>query len=95
MIKITDEKTLVGIAELRKEASNLTRDLKITTVIVMRRGKPVGVLEDYEGYQAKESMIDEFEDLVLGHLAKERAVKAKKGDYIPLEKAAKRLNISL
>ena len=95
MIHVTDEKTLLGIAELRKEIPQLTKDLKIKTVIVMRRGKPVGVLQDYEEYEEKEKLIEEFEDLVLGHLAMERLKNSKPSDYLSEKEVLKRLKIKL
>ena len=36
-------------------------------------------------HQEKEDMIDAFEDLVLGHLAKERYKSTKKDDFLDIE----------
>lgn len=93
MIHVTDDKTLLGIAELRKEIPGLAKNLKVKTVIVMNRGKPVGVLEDYEQHEEKERIIEEFEDLVLGHIAMERYKNSKPEDYIPHEKMLKKLGL--
>lgn len=95
MIHITDDKTLLGIAELRKEIPQLTKNLKMKTIIVMRRGKPVGVLEDYAEYKEKERLLEEFEDLVLGHIAKERWENSKPEDYLTEKEVLKRLKIKL
>lgn len=83
------------MAELRKEAPEIAKDLKYRTVIVTKRGKPVAVLEDYQTYQEKEKLVEEFEDIILGNIAKERAKNAKPEDFIPMEVVAKRLGIKL
>lgn len=83
------------MAELRKEAPEIAKDLKDKTVIVTKRGKPVAVLEDYETYQEKEKLVEEFEDIILGHIAKERANNSKPEDFIPIEVVAKKLGIKL
>lgn len=95
MFHINDQITLISMAELRKEAPEIARDLKDKTVIVTKRGKPVAVLEDYETYQEKEKLVEEFEDIILGHMAKERAKNSKPGDFIPIEMVAKKLGIKL
>lgn len=95
MITLTKETTLVGTSELRKEIPKLTTFLKGKTVVVMKRGKPVAVLQDFEEYETKEGLLEAFEDMILGYLAKQRDSKTKKEKYIPLEKAAKSYGISL
>ena len=91
MIHTTDDTTLIGIAELRTEMPKIAKNLKIKTVIVMKRGKPVGVLQDYALYEEKENLIEIFEDMVLGRLAKEREASAKEKDYISHEKVVKKI----
>ncbi len=83
------------MAELRKEAPEIAKDLKYRTVIVTKRGKPVAVLEDYQTYQEKEKLVEEFEDIILGNIAKERAKNSKPEDFIPMEVVAKKLGIKL
>ncbi|MFA5828974.1 MAG: type II toxin-antitoxin system Phd/YefM family antitoxin [Candidatus Gracilibacteria bacterium] len=93
MININDEMKLIGATELRTEVPKLINDLKMKTVIVTKRGKPVAVLQNYTKYQEKEDLLDTFEDLVLGHLAKERHEKSQKSDYIPASAVWKKLGI--
>ena len=93
MIHINDEIKVIGTTELRTEIPKLTRDLKMKTVIITKRGKPVAVLEKYQKYREKEDILDELEDLVLGHLAMERMKNSKPSDFIPLEKVKKMLNM--
>lgn len=95
MFHINDKITLISMAELRKEAPEIAKDLKDRTVIVTKRGKPVAVLEDYESYQQKEKLVDEFEDIILGHIAKERAKNSKPEDFLSEEEVFKRLGIKL
>lgn len=95
MIPISDDTIIIGTAELRKEIPQLTKDLKIKTVIVTKKGKPIAVLEDFDEYQEKNRLLETFEDIVLGYLAKERYEKSKKSDYISGEEMAKRLGIDL
>lgn len=91
---VTRETALIGTTELRKEMPNFAQ-LKIKTVVVMKRGKPVAVLEDFEQFEEKERLLDEFEDIVLGFLAKERDEKSKKNEYISEGVLAKSLGVRL
>ena len=94
MINITDDTALVGSTDLRKDMPKLTKELQIKTIIVMKKGKPFAVLESFDRFEEKERTIDAFEDLVLGHLAKEREEKSKKGDYVPEKKVVKKFGVS-
>lgn len=93
MIAVTDDTLLVGAAELRKEMPQLTKSMKQKTIIVTKKGKPIAVLEDFDEYTEKNRVIETFEDIVLGYLAKERFEKSKKSDYIPHEKMIDKLGI--
>lgn len=95
MIKVADDTALVGIAELRKEIPKLTKDVMIRKIIVLNRGKPVGVLESYAAYLEKEDILEKLEDLVLGNIAKQRFEASKKKDFITEEEAARRLGVKL
>ncbi len=95
MIQVSDDVILIGTAELRKNVPQLTKNLSHKTVIVTKRGKPIGVLEDFSEHEEKKKLLDTFEDLVLGYLAKERDQKSKKGDYITEEEMSKKLGITL
>ena len=91
MIRIDDTTKIVGTTELRNEIPMITKDIKTMTVIVVKRGKPIAILEDYEKHKQKEEFLEEFEDLVLGYIAKDRDKKSRKGDYISIEKLMKKL----
>ncbi len=43
----------------------------------------------------KEKSSEEFEDIILGHLAKERAKNSKPDDFIPIKVVAKKLGVKL
>lgn len=93
MFHLNDETTLIGTGELRSNISQLTKDLKVKTVIVTVRGTPVAVLKDFKKFQEEQNMLETFEDLVLGHIALERDRKAKEKDFISHEEMIKKLKI--
>lgn len=95
MVHITDDTVLIGSAELRRDMPSLAKDTVIKTIIVLNKGKPVAVLENFEQFREKERLLDEFEDLVLGSIAKERESKAKKSDYISAQIVAKKLGVKI
>lgn len=95
MIYIADDTALIGSAELRRSMPKLAKEVTVKTIIVLNKGKPVAVLENFEQFREKERLLDEFEDLVLGAIAKERDSKAKKTDYISAEKVAKKLGVKI
>ncbi|MDI6793354.1 MAG: type II toxin-antitoxin system Phd/YefM family antitoxin [bacterium] len=85
MLTVDERTTIIGVSELRTEVPNILAGLKKNKVVLTKRNKPVGVMVDYEEYTKMERLTEALEDMVLGHLAKERAAKSKKEDYIPLE----------
>lgn len=91
MIHINDTTKIIGTTELRDEMPMITKDLKTMTMIVVKRGKPVAILEDYEKHKQKEKFLEDFEDIVLGYIAKDRDRKSKKDDYVSIEKLMKKL----
>lgn len=95
MISVTDNTLLIGTAELRKEIPHLTKELKLKTIIVTKKGKPVAVLEDFDEYKEKNRVIETFEDIVLGYLAKERDEKSTEKDFISEKDVAKKLGVTL
>ena len=95
MLEIKDQSTLVGMVELRVLMPKLAKNLKNKKVIVVNRGVPIAVLQDYREYEEKEAMLENFEDLVLGNLAKERYEKGTEKDYLAEETVAKKLKIKL
>lgn len=91
MLNINDDTVMIGATELRSEMPKLSKILKIKKVIVMKRGKPMAILEDFGKYEEKEEIIDLFEDLVLGHLAKERDHDSTAKDFIDHDTLKKKL----
>jgi len=83
MIDVAEDTVIVGATELRTEVPKLMKIKK--KVIVMKRGKPIGVLQDFDDYKAQEKVIDAFEDLVLGYLAKERFCNSNENDYVDID----------
>jgi len=90
MINITDNISMVGASELRTQMPKLTKDIKLKTIIVTKKGKPVAVLEDFDIYEEKKKVIDLFEDIVLGYLARERDQNSKDSDFITEEEVLKK-----
>lgn len=93
MLHISDHIKLIGSTELRTEIPKLTKDVQVQTVIVTKRGKPVAVLQNYAQYKEKEDLLDTFEDLILGYLAKERFDRSTAKDYVDGAVVAKKLGI--
>lgn len=90
MINITDNIAMVGASELRKEMPKLAKEMKVKTIIVTKKGKPIAVLEDFDVYEEKKKVIDLFEDIVLGYQARERDKTGKDSDFIPEEEVLKK-----
>jgi len=92
MITVEEKTTIIGVAELRKVIAEILEKIKSNKVILTRRNKPVGVLVDYDEYKKMEEIIENLEDYILGHLAKERAQRKDK-KLITFEEAEKRLGL--
>lgn len=92
MITVDEKTAIVGVAELRDHTAEVLKQLKKYKVILTRRNKPVGVLIDYDEYEKISRIEDEFEDLVLGLMAKERS-KRKGRKTISLEEAEKKVGL--
>lgn len=86
MLNIGENTVLVGATELRGGMPKISKDIKTKKIIVVKRGEPFAVLTDYAQYQEQEAIIDDFEDIVLGYLAKERDGKTTAEDWVPAEK---------
>ncbi|MFC1615903.1 hypothetical protein ACFL21_02075 [Patescibacteria group bacterium] len=91
MLNIDDDTVIVGATELRSNMPKISKDIKTKKIIVVKRGEPFAVLTDFEEYQEKEKVIDTFEDVVLGYLAKERD--EKNNDFISSEEVENELGI--
>ncbi len=92
MITVDEKTTIVGVAELRDHTAEVLKQLKKYKVILTRRNKPVGVLIDYDEYEKISRIEDEFEDLVLDLMAKERSTR-KGRKTISLEEAEKKAGL--
>ncbi len=92
MITVDEKTAIVGVAELRDQTAEVLKQLKKYKIILTRRNKPVGVLIDYDEYEKISRIEDEFEDLVLGLMAKERS-KRKGRKTISLEEAEKKAGL--
>ncbi len=92
MITVDEKTTIVGVAELREEIVEVLKQLKKHKVILTRRNKPVGVLIDYNEYEKISLIEQEFEDLVLGLIARERAQR-KGRRTITLDDAEKKVGL--
>ncbi|MBI4231278.1 MAG: type II toxin-antitoxin system Phd/YefM family antitoxin [Planctomycetes bacterium] len=92
MLTVDRPSTLIGITELRARSDEILRLARTQRVLIGKRGKPVAVLVPIEEWERQETLLDEFEDLALGHLARDRAREAPV-EYVPLETVKKRLGI--
>jgi prevent-host-death family protein len=92
LITVDEKTTIVGVAELRDEIVKVIKELKKHKVILTRRNKPVGVLIDYDEYEKISRIEEEFEDLVLGLIARERSQR-KGRRTITLEDAEKKVGL--
>ena len=93
MLNINDDTILVQSTELRTKMPEISKNMKLKKIIILKKGKPFAVLSDFDEYEQKENLIDAFEDMVLGFEAKERHENSGKNDYIDSEKFEKELGI--
>ena len=93
MITVNDDTVMVGATEFRSEMPKLLKLVGQKTIVVMNRGEPVAVFQDYQHYQEDQSWHDTFEDVVLGYLAKERDDASDDKDFISHRDVLKKLNI--
>jgi len=93
MLNINDDTILIGTTELRGNMPKISKEMKNKKIVIVKRGKPFAILCDFDEYREKEEMMDTFEDVVLGYLAKERDAKSTDKDFIPSEDIEKTLGI--
>ena len=93
MINLNKDTILMGTSELRTEVPKLTRELKVKTIIITNRGKPIAVLEDFKKFQDKNDLIERLEDMALEQIALERDKNSSAKDYIPHEDVLKMLGL--
>ena len=84
---------MIGATELRGKMPQISKEIKNKKVIVVKRGQPFAVLSDFEDYQEKEKVIDTFEDVVLGYLARERDEQSTEKDFVDSEEVERELGI--
>lgn len=92
MINIKEETIMVGTSELRTEMPKIAEAIKVKHVILTKKGKPIAVIQDYNSYNEREKLLDEYEDYVLGNLAKIRD-KREKGGHLTHEELIKKLGL--
>ncbi len=93
MLNINEETLLVGSTELRSSMPRISKEMKTKKIIIIKRGKPFAILTDFEEYERKEELLETFEDLVLGHLAKERDEKSSEKDFVSAEEVEKKFGL--
>jgi hypothetical protein len=82
MFDIGDDAVMVGATEFRSSIPKFAKKNGNKTVFVTSRGEPVAVLEPFSKNKKKEKLIDDLEDLILGHLAKERYESSSSDDFL-------------
>jgi hypothetical protein len=95
MISITDDTLMIGATEFRSALPKLIPQLNSKKIIIMKRGKPIGIFQAFDKYQQQQEWINKLEDQVLGHLAKERDINSSKENFIPAEEAYKILDLDV
>lgn len=91
MLTLNEDTIMIGTTEFRSKMPHLIKVLGKKKVILMKRGEPVGVFLNFSDYQKQEEWLDEFEDVVLGHLAKERDDQSTEADFVSEKEAWKQL----
>lgn len=92
MITVSEDTTIIGIAELRTDIGTIIKEIEKHSVIVTKRNKPVGVFLNYEEYEKMKNAVEELEDSHLAAIAKARSERKNK-KVISLEEAEERLGI--
>lgn len=93
MFQVGDDVLLVGTTELRTKMPQIAKEMKTKKVVLIKRGAPFAVLSDFEQFEAQEKILDEFEDMVLGHIAKERLENSTEDDFVDAEVIEKELGL--
>lgn len=94
MLNLNDDTIMIGATEFRSEMPTLIKVLGNKKIILMKRGEPIAVLQNFQKYKEEEDWREEFEDVVLGYLAKERDESSKKKDYYTHEEVLKKLGLN-
>ena len=86
MITVKDSATLASISELRSQSGRVLSHLKHNRVILERHKKPIAVMLEYSQYEKMEALLELAEDLGLGTIALARDRRAKKSDFVDLDR---------
>lgn len=92
MITVSEDTTIIGVAELRTDIGTILKEIEKHSVIVTKRNKPVGVFLNYNEYEKMKNAVEELEDSHLGAIAKMRSERKGK-KVISLEEAERRVGI--
>lgn len=93
MINVNENTIMIGTSELRTQMPQISKEIGTKQIILTKRGKPIAILQDYESYEQKEKMLDEYEDIIFGYLAKSRTEKTKENEYLSHEEMIKKLGL--
>lgn len=93
MLEINDDTLMVGATEFRSDMPKLIKTLHLKKVIIMNRGEPVAVIQDFQEYKKDEDWREEFEDLILGSMAKERDESSTDADFYTHEEVFEELGL--
>ena len=93
MININENTIMVGTSELRTEIPKVEKEIKEKKVILTKRGKPIAVIQDFETYNEREKLLEEYEDVIFGFLAKARTKTTGGNKYISHEEMIKKLGL--
>ncbi len=86
MITVKEKMTIAAISELRNKSEKVLENLKDHHVVLERHNKPVAVMINYKEYESIEKMLEYAEDYVLGMTARDRDKKARKQDFVDIDK---------
>lgn len=60
MFKSNKSTVIIGVTEARAKLPELLKDLGSKKIILMRRGFPLAVLQDYKDFVEKEELLGHF-----------------------------------
>lgn len=60
MFKTSKNTIVIGVTEARTKLPELLKDLSNKKIILMKRGYPVAVLQNYQEFMEKEEMLGKF-----------------------------------
>ncbi|MFA6305613.1 MAG: hypothetical protein WC651_02695 [Candidatus Gracilibacteria bacterium] len=93
MININENTIMVQTSELRTGIPGITKEIKEKKVILTKRGKPIAIIQDFQTFNEREKLLEEYEDVIFGFLAKSRAKTTSRKKYISHEEMIKKLGL--